>query len=119
MEYVVLGVEGLEALTGSGGWSLIHMTGEQEMVCACLRIAVLGVGDVQQPGPGRRRPLLGQNVLQRAHGNPPLLSRKIACAELFFITRGHGLFHVREERFPVAINDLGPAPPAGPGSGSP
>ena len=29
-----------------------------------------------------------------------------ACAELFFITRGHGLFHVREERFPVAINDL-------------
>ena len=38
MEYVVLGVEGLEALTGAGGWSLIHMTGEQEMVSACLRM---------------------------------------------------------------------------------
>ena len=29
-----------------------------------------------------------------------------ACAELFFITKGHGVFHVRQERFPVAINDL-------------
>ena len=29
-----------------------------------------------------------------------------ACAELFFITRGHGVFQVRQERFPVAINDL-------------
>ena len=28
------------------------------------------------------------------------------CAEMFFITRGHGMFQVRRERFPVAINDL-------------
>ena len=28
------------------------------------------------------------------------------CAEMFFITRGHGVFQVRRERFPVAINDL-------------
>ena len=29
-----------------------------------------------------------------------------ACAELFFITGGHGVFRVRREEFPVAINDL-------------
>ncbi len=29
-----------------------------------------------------------------------------ACAEIFFITGGHGVFQVRQERFPVAINDL-------------
>ena len=29
-----------------------------------------------------------------------------ACAELFFITGGHGVFQVRQDRFPVAINDL-------------
>lgn len=29
-----------------------------------------------------------------------------ACAELFFITGGHGVFQVRQEQFPVAINDL-------------
>ncbi len=29
-----------------------------------------------------------------------------SCAELFFITGGHGVFQVRQERFPVAINDL-------------
>jgi len=28
------------------------------------------------------------------------------CAELFFITGGHGVFQVRQEHFPVAINDL-------------
>ena len=28
------------------------------------------------------------------------------CAELFFITSGHGVFQVRQNRFPVAINDL-------------
>lgn len=28
------------------------------------------------------------------------------CAELFFITGGHGVFQVRQNRFPVAINDL-------------
>ena len=28
------------------------------------------------------------------------------CAELFFITRGHGFFQVGQQRFPVAINDL-------------
>ena len=29
-----------------------------------------------------------------------------ACAELFFITGGHGVFQVWQEQFPVAINDL-------------
>ena len=29
-----------------------------------------------------------------------------ACAELFFITGGHGVFQVWQNRFPVAINDL-------------
>ena len=29
-----------------------------------------------------------------------------ACAELFFITGGHGVFQVWQDRFPVAINDL-------------
>ena len=47
MEYVVLGVEGLEALTGSGGWSLIHMTGEQEMVSACLRMMTREIREEQ------------------------------------------------------------------------
>ena len=28
------------------------------------------------------------------------------CAELFFITGGHGVFQVQGERFPVAINDM-------------
>ena len=28
------------------------------------------------------------------------------CAELFFITGGHGAFQVQQDRFPVAINDL-------------
>lgn len=28
------------------------------------------------------------------------------CTELFFITGGNGVFQVRQERFPVAINDL-------------
>ena len=47
MEYVVLGVEGLEALTGAGGWSLIHMTGEQEMVSACLRMMTREIREEQ------------------------------------------------------------------------
>ena len=29
-----------------------------------------------------------------------------ACAELFFITGGNGIFQVRQERFPVAMGDL-------------
>ncbi len=28
------------------------------------------------------------------------------CAELFFITGGHGDFQIRQDRFPVAVNDL-------------
>ena len=28
------------------------------------------------------------------------------CAELFFITGGHGMFQAQQARFPVAINDL-------------
>ena len=40
MEYVVLGVEGLEPLTGIGGYALMHLLGEQEMVSTCLRLMV-------------------------------------------------------------------------------
>lgn len=29
-----------------------------------------------------------------------------SCAELFFITGGHGYIHTQQERFPVAVNDL-------------
>ena len=28
------------------------------------------------------------------------------CGELFFITGGHGDFQIRQDRFPVAVNDL-------------
>ena len=40
MEYVVLGVEGLEALADAGDCALLHMGEEQETVSACLRIIV-------------------------------------------------------------------------------
>ena len=40
MEYVVLGVDGLESLTGIGGYALMHLLGEQEMVSTCLRLMV-------------------------------------------------------------------------------
>lgn len=40
MEYVVLGVEGLETLTGISGYALMHLLGEQEVVRTCLRLMV-------------------------------------------------------------------------------
>ena len=44
MEYVVLGVDGLESLTGIGGYALMHLLGEQEMVSTCLRLMVQEIG---------------------------------------------------------------------------
>lgn len=38
MEYVVLGVEGLEAFTDIGGYALMHLHAEQASVSACLRL---------------------------------------------------------------------------------
>ena len=40
MEYVVLGVEGLETLTDISGCALLHLAAEQEAVSACLRMMV-------------------------------------------------------------------------------
>lgn len=40
MEYVVLGVEGLETMTDISGCALLHLEAEQEMVSACLRMMV-------------------------------------------------------------------------------
>ena len=47
MEYVVLGVEGLETLTGISGWALIHLLGEQPAVTSCLRMIVQEIRDGQ------------------------------------------------------------------------
>lgn len=49
MEYVVLGVEGLETVTDAGGCALLHMGEEQENVTLCLRIMVREIRE-QQPG---------------------------------------------------------------------
>ena len=49
MEYVVLGVEGLETLTDISGWALLHLAAEQEAVSACLRMMVQEIR-ARQPG---------------------------------------------------------------------
>ena len=49
MEYVVLGVEGLETLTDIKGWALLHLLGEQEAVTICLRQIVREIRE-RQPG---------------------------------------------------------------------
>lgn len=49
MEYVVLGVEGLETLTDLGGCALLHLLGEQEPVSACLRQITREIRE-RQPG---------------------------------------------------------------------
>lgn len=49
MEYVVLGVEGLETVTDINGCALLHLTAEQEAVSACLRMMLQ---EVQAPQPG-------------------------------------------------------------------
>lgn len=49
MEYVVLGVEGLETLMDLGGWALLHLLGEQETVASCLRQMTREIRE-QQPG---------------------------------------------------------------------
>lgn len=38
MEYVVLGVEGLEAYTDIGGYALMHLHTEQDSISSCLRL---------------------------------------------------------------------------------
>lgn len=49
MEYVVLGVDGLETMTDISGCALLHLTAEQEAVAACLRMMVQETR-LQQPG---------------------------------------------------------------------
>lgn len=49
MEYVVLGVDGLETMTDISGCALLHLTAEQEAVTACLRMMVQEIR-VQQAG---------------------------------------------------------------------
>ena len=49
MEYVVLGVEGLETLADISGCALLHLAGEQEAVSACLRLMVQ---EIRSPQPG-------------------------------------------------------------------
>lgn len=49
MEYVVLGVDGLETMTDISGCALLHLTAEQETVAACLRMMVQEIR-VQQAG---------------------------------------------------------------------
>lgn len=49
MEYVVLGVEGLETLADLGGCALLHLLGEQEPVSACLRQITREIRE-RQPG---------------------------------------------------------------------
>ena len=49
MEYVVLGVEGLETLTDLGGCALLHLLGEQEAVTTCLRQIAREIRE-RQPG---------------------------------------------------------------------
>ncbi|MBD5161591.1 MAG: AraC family transcriptional regulator [Oscillibacter sp.] len=49
MEYVVLGVDGLETMTDISGCALLHLAAEQEAVTACLRMMVQEIR-VQQAG---------------------------------------------------------------------
>ena len=49
LEYIVLGVEGLETLTDLGGCALLHLLGEQEAVTTCLRQMAREIRE-RQPG---------------------------------------------------------------------
>ena len=49
MEYVVLGVEGLDTMTDITGCALLHLAGEQEAVTTCLRMMVQEIR-AGQPG---------------------------------------------------------------------
>lgn len=60
--------------------------------------------EAEEAPSGRRRLLYISCAQYSEEWNSSLHTH--ACAELFFITRGHGTFQVRENRFPVAINDL-------------
>ena len=59
MEYVVLGVEGLETLTDINGYALLHLLAEQEAVTVCLRLMIQEIRD-RQPGCGA----ICQNLLE-------------------------------------------------------
>lgn len=59
LEYIVLGVEGLETLTGIEGYALLHLYAEREELMACLRMMLRELRE-QQPGCGR----LCQNLLE-------------------------------------------------------
>ncbi|MCI8910012.1 MAG: AraC family transcriptional regulator [Oscillibacter sp.] len=64
MEYIVLGVEGLETLTDLSGCALMHLLAEQEMVTGCLRMMVQEARG-NQPGWARICQSLLEVILQR------------------------------------------------------
>ncbi len=64
MEYVVLGVEGLETMTDLSGCALMHLLSEQEMVTGCLRMMVQEARG-GQPGWGSICQSLLEVILQR------------------------------------------------------
>lgn len=47
MQYVVLGVEGLETVTDISGCGLLHLTAEQEVISSCLRMMVQEIREPQ------------------------------------------------------------------------
>ncbi len=49
MQYIVLGVDGLEALTGISGYTLLHLHGEREEFLSCLHLILQEARD-RQPG---------------------------------------------------------------------
>lgn len=56
------------------------------------------------PAPGGARLLYAARAQYSEEWNSTLHTH--ACAELFFVTGGHGTFQIRQDTFPVAINDL-------------
>lgn len=60
--------------------------------------------EVRQPGPGSLRLSYISRTRYSGEWNSNLHTH--GCAELFFITGGHGRFRTRHEEFPVAIHDL-------------
>lgn len=56
--------------------------------------------------PGGERPRLLYAAYARCGGERRAPLHTHACAELLFITGGHGVFQVRQDRLPVTINDL-------------
>lgn len=60
----------------------------------------------ETPPPGRGAPRL--NYISKTQYSPEWSStlHTHSCAELFFITEGHGRFRTQHEEFPLAIHDL-------------